>query len=124
MRQWPALVRTFRELRPDIVHTRNLAPLEAVLPAWVAGVPVRVHGEHGWDVGDLDGSNRTHRLTRRLYRPFVTRYVALSRHIEDYLQSSIGVPADAIAQIYNGVDTARLLAHRRHACADHRITVQ
>jgi sugar transferase (PEP-CTERM/EpsH1 system associated) len=37
----------------------------------------------------------------------VTRYVALSRHIQDYLQSSIGVPADAIAQIYNGVDTAR-----------------
>ena len=107
MRQWPALVRTFRELRPDIVHTRNLAPLEAVLPAWVAGVPARVHGEHGWDVGDLDGSNARHRLTRRLYRPFVTRYVALSRHIQDYLQSSIGVPADAIAQIYNGVDTER-----------------
>ena len=107
MRQWPALVRTFRELRPDIVHTRNLAPLEAVLPAWLAGVPARVHGEHGWDVGDLDGSNARHRFTRRFYRPFVTRYVALSRHIQDYLQSSIGVPADAIAQIYNGVDTER-----------------
>lgn len=107
VRQWPALVRAFRELRPDIVHTRNLAPLEATLPAWVAGVPARVHGEHGWDVGDLDGTNRRHRLTRRLYRPFVTRYVALSRHIQDYLQSSIGVPADAIAQIYNGVDMAR-----------------
>jgi sugar transferase (PEP-CTERM/EpsH1 system associated) len=107
VRQWPALVRAFRELRPDIVHTRNLAPLEATLPAWLAGVPARVHGEHGWDVGDLDGSNSRHRLTRRLYRPFVTRYVALSRHIQEYLQSSIGVPADAIAQIYNGVDTAR-----------------
>ena len=107
VRQWPALVRTFRELRPDIVHTRNLAPLEAMLPAWLAGVPARVHGEHGWDVGDLDGSNRRHRLTRRLYRPFVTHYVALSRHIQDYLQSSIGVPAGAIAQIYNGVDTTR-----------------
>ena len=78
-----------------------------MVPAWLAGVPARVHGEHGWDVGDLDGSNARHRLTRRLYRPFVTRYVALSRHIQDYLQSSIGVPADAIAQIYNGVDTAR-----------------
>jgi sugar transferase (PEP-CTERM/EpsH1 system associated) len=107
MRQWPALVRTFRELRPDIVHTRNLAPLEAMVPAWLAGVAARVHGEHGWDVGDLDGSNARNRLTRRLYRPFVTRYVALSRHIQDYLQSSIGVRSDAIAQIYNGVDTAR-----------------
>ncbi|MET1081684.1 MAG: glycosyltransferase, partial [Burkholderiales bacterium] len=49
---WPALYRAFRALRPDIVHTRNLAPLEACVPAWFAGVPVRVHGEHGWDVGD------------------------------------------------------------------------
>ena len=74
-----AVSRLFRELRPDIVHTRNLAPLEACVPAWLAGVPVRVHGEHGWDVGDLDGSNRAHRFTRRLYRPFVSHYIALSR---------------------------------------------
>ena len=39
-----------RELRPAIVHTRNLAALEAVVPAWAAGVPVRIHGEHGRDV--------------------------------------------------------------------------
>lgn len=106
-RQWPALYRLFKALRPDIVHTRNLAPLEAMPAAWAAGVPVRVHGEHGWDVADLDGSNRSHRLARRLYRPFVTRYVALSQHIERYLRDSIGVRAGAIAQIYNGVDTQR-----------------
>jgi sugar transferase (PEP-CTERM/EpsH1 system associated) len=104
---WPALLRTFRSLRPDIVHTRNLAPLEAVVPAWLAGVPARVHGEHGWDVGDLEGSNRRHQITRRLYRPFVSRYVALSRHIQQYLHQAVGVPAARIAQIYNGVDTAR-----------------
>ncbi len=105
MRLWPALYRLFRSMRPDIVHTRNLAPLEACLPAWAAGVPARLHSEHGWDIGDLDGSNRAHRFTRRLYRPFVSQYVALSRHIEDYLRASIGVPSLAITQIYNGVDT-------------------
>ena len=36
--------------RPAIVHTRNLAALEAVIPAWAAGVPARLHGEHGRDV--------------------------------------------------------------------------
>ncbi len=25
---------------------------------WLAGVPVRVHGEHGWDMHDLDGTQR------------------------------------------------------------------
>ncbi len=107
---WPALFRVFRSLRPDIVHTRNLAPLEACVPAWLAGVPARVHGEHGWDVGDLDGSNRAHRFTRRLYRPFVTHYIALSRHIEHYLRGAAGVPSSAITQIYNGVDTKRFAA--------------
>jgi sugar transferase (PEP-CTERM/EpsH1 system associated) len=92
------------------VHTRNLAPLEACVPAWAAGARVRVHGEHGWDVGDVGAGNRSHRLTRRLYRPFVTHYVALSRHIEAYLRTSIGVPPGAITQIYNGVDLQRFSA--------------
>ena len=38
MRQWPTLVRTFRELRPDIVHTRKLAPLEAMGHHWQRGM--------------------------------------------------------------------------------------
>ena len=61
----PRLFRIFRRLRPTIVHTRNLAALESLVPAWLAGVPVRIHGEHGRDVGDLDGSNQTYRLVRR-----------------------------------------------------------
>lgn len=107
IRQWPELFRLFRALRPAVVHTRNLAPLETLPAAWAAGVPARIHGEHGWDVVDLHGSNRSHRLARRLYRPFVTRYVALSRHIGQYLHDSVGVPPSDVAQIYNGVDTQR-----------------
>ena len=106
-RLWPALYRTFRNLRPDIVHTRNLAPLEATAPAWLAGVPVRIHGEHGWDVGNLDGANLKDRWVRRSYRPFVTHYIALSRHIATYLESEVGIGSKRISQIYNGVETAR-----------------
>ena len=97
----------FRELGPDIVHTRNLAALEASVPAWLAGVPIRVHGEHGRDMEDLEGKSRKHRLIRRLCRPFVHSYVALSRDLEDYLSERVGVPERKIFQIYNGVDTRR-----------------
>ena len=110
VRDYPRLFRLFRELRPAIVHTRNLAALESVVPAWAAGVPIRIHGEHGWDVQDPGGRSRRYRTVRRIYRPFVTRYVALSRHLEDYLERQVGVPASDIAQIYNGVDTERFLA--------------
>jgi len=92
-------------MRPAIVHTRNLAALEAAVPAWAAGVPVRIHGEHGRDIGDLDGSNRTYRRVRRIYRPFVTHYVALSRDLECYLREAIGVDDGRISAIVNGVDT-------------------
>lgn len=104
---YPRLFALMRRVRPAIVHTRNLAALEAVVPAWLAGVPVRLHGEHGRDVGDLDGNNRKYQWVRRLYRPFVTHYVALSRDLAQYLIDRIGVSPRCVTQLYNGVDTAR-----------------
>ncbi len=95
-----------RKLRPDIVHTRNLGALDATVPAALAGIHVRIHGEHGRDVADLDGSNVARQRLRRFFKPFVHRYVALSQDLESYLQKKIGVPAEKITQLYNGVDTA------------------
>ncbi len=105
--QFPQLYRLFRRLRPAIVHTRNLGALEAQLPAWAAGVPGRVHGEHGRDADDVDGSNRRHVLMRRFYRRFVQQHIALGGELAAYLRSKVGVPADEIAAIYNGVDHVR-----------------
>jgi sugar transferase (PEP-CTERM/EpsH1 system associated) len=107
VRDYPRLYRLLRELQPAIVHTRNLAALEAQVPAWAAGVPVRIHGEHGWDANDPNGGRLRYRTVRRLYRPFVQRYVALSRQIAEYLERGVGVKRADIAQLYNGVDTAR-----------------
>lgn len=94
-----------RKLRPDIVHTRNLAALEGMVPAAVARVPVRIHGEHGREEGDLDGTNLWRQRLRRLFKPFVHQYIALSKDLEHYLVESIRVPAAKVVQLYNGVDT-------------------
>jgi sugar transferase (PEP-CTERM/EpsH1 system associated) len=107
VRDYPRLYRLFKQLKPAIVHTRNLAALEAAVPAWAAGVPVRIHGEHGWNLNDPDGRRRRYRAVRRLYRPFVSRYVALSHHLEEYLERKVGVPRRRLSHIYNGVDTDR-----------------
>lgn len=104
--QFPKWYRMLRRMRPDIVHTRNLAALECQIPAWGARIPVRIHGEHGRDVGDLDGSNRTYQRVRRFYRPFVHHYLALSRDLAQYLSQAIHVPDSRITQVYNGVDTS------------------
>lgn len=115
---WLRLWRLLRRLQPSIVHTRNLAALETTPVAWAAGVPVRIHGEHGRDAVDPDGANLRRQRIRRLYRPFVTHYVALSPDLETYLRRSIGVPADRIDQIYNGVDTARFAPCARRAAIE------
>lgn len=106
-KQWPALARLFRELRPAIAHTRNLAALEAQAPAWWAGVPGRVHGEHGRDVEDPHGTSRKHQWMRRAYRPFVHHTIALGRELADYCRTRIDTPPDRLHTIYNGVDTTR-----------------
>jgi len=106
-RSWPALLRILRALRPQVVHTRNLAALEMQPVAWWAGVPLRVHGEHGRDAEDPHGRSRKHQWIRRAYRPFVHRYVALSKELERYLVGTVGFSRHAVTQITNGVDVER-----------------
>lgn len=106
-RLYPRLLQLFRQMRPAIVHSRNLAALECQVPAWWAGVPVAVHGEHGRDVDDLDGSRKRYQWMRRAYRPFVDQYVALSCDLAAYLRDRVGMPERRVSQIYNGVDIQR-----------------
>jgi sugar transferase (PEP-CTERM/EpsH1 system associated) len=99
------LWRVLRSLRPALVHTRNLATVEAVVPAVVAGVPYRVHGEHGRDVQDIDGTSLKYCLLRRVLTPFVHKYIPLSQELEGYLVHRVGVSPFKVKRIPNGVDT-------------------
>src|SRR5512139_3985944 len=103
LRLWKLL----RQLKPDLVHTRNLAALEGQFVAAAAGVRATVHGEHGRDVFDLYGQNWKYNLLRRAARPFVSNYIAVSRDLETWLRLVVGVPTRKLHQIYNGVDSVK-----------------
>lgn len=103
VRMWKLL----RRLKPDLVHTRNLAALEAQFVAAAAGIRATVHGEHGRDVYDLYGRNWKYNLLRRAARPFVSNYISVSRDLETWLRLVIHVPPRKLHQIYNGVDSVR-----------------
>jgi sugar transferase (PEP-CTERM/EpsH1 system associated) len=103
------IFRICRQRRPAVVHTRSLSGLDALLPAWLAGVRRRVHSEHGWDVDNLAGQAWKPALLRRLHSPLVDRYVVVSKDIERFLQQRIGIRPGRITQIYNGVDTERFV---------------
>ncbi len=96
-----------RQLKPDIVHTRNLSAIECQLPATLAGVAFRVHGEHGWDVYDPDGSNVKYQWLRRVFKIVINHFVPLSEELELYLTDKIHVSTEQITRISNGVDTKR-----------------
>ncbi len=107
LRAYARLYRLLRRLRPAAVHTRNYGTLDCTLVAWLAGVRVRIHGEHGWDVHDPDGTKRKYRLVRRALNPLIRRFVAVSRDLERWLTGTVGVPARKVVHICNGVDTDR-----------------
>ncbi|WP_341325132.1 TIGR03088 family PEP-CTERM/XrtA system glycosyltransferase [Methylotuvimicrobium sp. KM2] len=107
---WQSFVKMYRllkQIKPAIVHTRNLAAIEYQVPALLAGVKHRVHGEHGWDVFDPDGSNKKYRLLRRMLGLIIDRFIPLSGHLDNYLREKVGIPDSKIRRICNGVDTER-----------------
>lgn len=103
VRLWKLL----RSLKPDLVHTRNLAALEAQFVAAAAGIRATVHGEHGRDVFDLYGQNWKYNLLRRAAKPFVSNYIAVSQDLETWLRLAIRVPPRKLHHIYNGVDSEK-----------------
>ncbi|MEZ5566606.1 MAG: TIGR03088 family PEP-CTERM/XrtA system glycosyltransferase [Gammaproteobacteria bacterium] len=101
------LWRLLRRLRPAAVHTRNTGVLDCQIAAWLAGVGHRIHGYHGWDVNDLDGTNTRQNRLRRLCDPFVQRYVVVSRQIGGWLTGTLAVNPARVTHICNGVDMQR-----------------
>ncbi|MFC0250925.1 TIGR03088 family PEP-CTERM/XrtA system glycosyltransferase [Massilia consociata] len=104
------LFRLLRRLKPAILHTYNLGTIEYAATAWAAGVPVRVHAEHGRDARDPQGINPKHNLLRRLLVPFIDRYVPVSRDLHGWLERVVRIPGRKVQLIDNGVDTERFRA--------------
>lgn len=94
-------------LKPNIVHTRNLAALEMqALTLLLPGVK-RVHGEHGRDIYDLHGQNKKYNRLRKVMSYVVHRYIAVSQDLENWLLTTVNIPREKVQQLYNGVDLTR-----------------
>ena len=99
--------RLLRKLRPQVVHTRNLGTIDMQWVARLAGVPARVHGEHGYDATDPQGLDPKKLLIRRACKQAIQRYIAMSRDLARWLESTVGVAPGRVVQIYNGVDVRK-----------------
>ena len=97
--------RLMRRLRPAVLHTYNLAALEYAFTASMAGVPVRIHAEHGRDAADPHGLNPKHNFLRRRLVPFVDRFIPVSEDLNRWLGEVVKIPPAKTLFIKNGVDT-------------------
>ena len=104
--------KVIKQCNPMIFHTRNLPTMEYAIVATLAGVPYRVHGEHGRDIHDQYGASRKFQLFRKFLMFWIHQCMAVSQDLANWLHQVIGVKRNFIHQVYNGVDVQRF--HARH----------
>lgn len=107
LRHYFRFLRLIWRLKPSIVHTRNIGTIDLAPIAAIANVPIRIHGEHGWNVEDLARDHGRYKKTRRICDLAIHRYVAVSENISDWLEAMHRIPGEKICRICNGVDSNR-----------------
>jgi sugar transferase (PEP-CTERM/EpsH1 system associated) len=98
------LARAIREIRPEVVHSRNWGTIEAVLAGRLVRAAAVVHSEHGIETG-LDAKEPWRRICfRRLSYELADRVLSVSYGLRDFHARRTGFSADRITVIHNGVD--------------------
>jgi sugar transferase (PEP-CTERM/EpsH1 system associated) len=108
------LAKLLRRCRADLVHSHNWGTfIYSVLAAKLAGVPI-VHGEHGKNIGEIDGDGAAKRMVKRTLGRGVERIVTVCQSLADEWVG-YGIPKEKVQCILNGVDASRF-----HPCESAR----
>jgi glycosyltransferase involved in cell wall biosynthesis len=106
------LIQALRQLKPDVVHASlTLSPLDFLLPEICAelGLPLVATFHPPFDHKRRNFTSGTQHLMYQLYAPFLANYdrVIVFSKIQRDLLVRLGVPADRVAIIPNGVDVEK-----------------
>jgi sugar transferase (PEP-CTERM/EpsH1 system associated) len=99
------LARIMRDYRPHIVHTRNFGAIEAIPAARIAGVPVAIHSEHGYELEILGGLPLRRRVLCRAAYAMADAVFAVTGDLRKYHSKQSRLPERKFRVIHNGVDT-------------------
>lgn len=100
----PRLVRVMKTVRPTIVHSRNWGGIEAIVAARVAGVPVALHSEHGYELDMRSGLPLHRRLLRHLVYRMGNAVATVTEELRNYHAIQAWWKPQTIKVLYNGVD--------------------
>ena len=96
-----------REVKPDVVHSRNWSAIEAVLAGRWAGCRAVIHGEHGLEADTSAKEPWRRSGFRRFAFELAHRVLSVSGQLRDLHAQRTGFPARRITVIHNGVDSER-----------------
>ena len=103
----PALVQTMKRFRPAIVHSRNWGGIEAVVAARIAGVPVIIHSEHGYELDMDKGLPFRQRALRHIAYRCATAICTVTEELRSYHATQGWWDSKTIRVLYNGVDSEK-----------------
>ena len=96
---FPRLVKTLRDLKPDVVHAHlHAGKYAGRIAALAAGSPAIVFTEHG-----DEASGMLRATVNRVLHPRTTRFVTFNEAQRRHFAEAEGVPLERIAVIPNGV---------------------
>jgi len=101
------LTRAMRACKPHIVHSRNWGAIEAIPAARLAGVPVAIHSEHGYELDMLAGLPNRRRIFSHAAYGMADAVFTVSSELREYHARQAWVQPHCIQVLYNGVDTRK-----------------
>jgi len=93
-----------KKLKPMVINTYNFGTIEYHLIAKVAGVPVRVHSDHGRGGDDPAGKNKVHNIFRKFMAYFITEYIVVSYDLYQWVVHKIKINNRKVSLLFNGVE--------------------
>lgn len=98
------LYKLLKQISPDVINTYNFGTIEYHVTAFLAGVKLRVHSDHGHGGDAQDGLNKKNNLIRRVSSFFIHDYVVVSQDLMDWVTKIVKVKPHRLHLIQNGVE--------------------
>jgi sugar transferase (PEP-CTERM/EpsH1 system associated) len=103
--QISALARAIREVKPNVIHSRNWGGVEAVVAGRWVGSASLVQSEHGLDPETVATEPWRRIAFRRLAFELADRVMCVSEQLKQIYSKRTGFPERRMMVIHNGVDT-------------------
>jgi len=100
-----------KNLNPQAINTYNFGTIEYHAVAKLAGVPVRVHSDHGRGGDDPAGKNKLHNTFRKFIAYFITEYVVVSYDLFQWILNDLKINRKKVALLFNGVAVPEQIEH-------------